>query len=144
MTGRDEAAPTLAQVGVGDSLGRVSLSLSVQKLVMIAAANRDFAPTHHDPKAARETGAETAYANMMFLFAMAERLLLQWAGPTSRLRSVEGLRMLAFNRAGDDVTCTGRVTGVDSATRRVTVDIWVESSSDRRTAVGTAVVELAA
>ena len=143
MTVKDESLRR-GRVSAGDSLGEVTLSLSVQRLVMIAAANRDFAPTHHDPEAARSTGADSAYANMMFLFAMVERLVQHWAGPAARLRAVRDLRMLTFNRAGDDVTCTGRVLEVDPATGLATVEVWTQSDPDRRTAAGTAVVELPA
>jgi acyl dehydratase len=125
-------------VAVGERVGPVQLKLSVQKLVMIAAANRDFAPTHIDPQAARETGADNAYTNMMFVMAMLERTVEQWAGPRARLVRLRPVQMIGFNRAGDTVTCSGTVTAVDVDARKVSVELWLESGPGRRTAMGTA------
>ena len=41
----------------GDELPPFSLALTLQRLVMEAGVNRDFAPIHHDPQIARATGA---------------------------------------------------------------------------------------
>lgn len=141
MTLRGETVP-FERVAVGDELDPVTMNLSLQKLVMIAAANRDFAPTHIDPEAARETGADTAYTNMMFVMAMLERTVTCWAGPEARLARLHQVRMTAFNRVGDTITCHGRVSEVNAADRRVTVDMWIESSPERRTSVGKADVVL--
>ena len=133
---------TVEKVSVGDELGPVTLQLSMQKLVMIAAANRDFAPTHIDVEAARATGAETAYTNMMFVLALLERTVEEWAGPRARLSRLHQVRMVGFNRVGDAVTCRGTVTAVDVAARRVSADLWIESDPERRTALGSAEVIL--
>jgi acyl dehydratase len=131
-----------ASVSVGDPVDPVSLGLSIQRLVMIAAANRDFAPTHHDAEIARATGADNAYGNMMFVMAMMERTVQAWGGPASRLRALSSVRMVAFNRAEDTVTCRGEVAAVDPETREVTLDLWLETSPTRRTATATARVTL--
>ncbi|HVW43954.1 MAG TPA: MaoC/PaaZ C-terminal domain-containing protein [Amycolatopsis sp.] len=133
---------TIEDVSVGDPVGPVSIGLSIQRLVMIAAANRDFAPTHHDAAVARATGADGAYTNMMFVMAMMERAVQAWGGSASRLRALSSVRMVAFNRAGDTVTCRGTVTAVDTETREVSLELWLETEPDRRTATAAARVTL--
>jgi acyl dehydratase len=80
--------------------------------------------------------------NMMFVMAMMERTIEGWGGARVRLRGLRGLRMVAFNRVGDTVTCRGTVADVSGAPDQVTIDLWLETSSDRRTAAATAVVRL--
>src|ERR1700722_2242164 len=135
-------ARPLASVEVGERLPPTSISLSVQRLVMIAAANRDFAPTHHDGEVARATGAGNPYGNMMFVMAMFERAALEWAGSGARLRRLRDVRMMAFNEAGMTITCHGRVTSVDPAQGRVRMELWLEAGNERRTSSAEAEVEL--
>jgi acyl dehydratase len=132
----------ISEVAVGETVPPVRLELTMQRLVMIAAANRDFAPTHVDAEAARATGAEHAYGNMMVVMALLERTVEQWAGPGARLRSLTDVRMSGFNRAGDTVTCRGEVAAVDDEKNLVRLDLWLETSPDRRTATASADVEL--
>jgi acyl dehydratase len=137
-------ARRLASVTVGEVLPETSISLSVQRLVMIAAANRDFAPTHHDAEAARATGAGNPYGNMMFVMSMFERAVLGWAGPAARLRRLRNVRMMAFNEAGLTITCHGLVTSVDPVDRRVRIELWLAAADERRTSSAEAEVELLA
>lgn len=48
---------TFEEVSEGDELPELVLPLTVQRLVMEAAANRDFVPLHHDDAAAPEDGS---------------------------------------------------------------------------------------
>jgi acyl dehydratase len=137
------AARTVASIRAGEVLPETSIALSVQRLVMIAAANRDFAPTHHDADVARATGARGPYGNMMFVMAMFERAALNWAGPGARLRALRNVRMMSFNEAGMMVTCHGKVSSIDPAARRVRVEVWL-ASGERRTSAAEAEVELPA
>lgn len=116
---------------VGTTLPPVSLPMSVQRLVMIAAANRDFAPIHHDKEAARDAGADHAFTNMMFIMAMLERCAVQWAGPRARVVAINSMRMTAFNQAGDVVTCRGEVLAVEPELR---LRAWLETRAGQRTA----------
>lgn len=131
----------MSTLRVGDALPPLSLRLTSQRLAMIAAANRDFAPVHFDAEIARETGADDAYGNLMFVMSMFERSIVTWAGPGARVGELSGMKMGAFNRRGDTVTCNGIVTGVDGA--RVSLDVWLETSPERRTATAAAVVLVA-
>jgi acyl dehydratase len=124
----------------GDLLPGVSFPLTLQRMVMIASANRDFAPIHIDRQYARESGADDAYTNMMFIMAMMERTTQEWRS-AARLRALRGLRMVAFNRVGDVVTCRGRVTAADDLAS-VEIEMWLETAVNRQTATATAVVDL--
>jgi acyl dehydratase len=135
---------SLASVTVGETLPETSLVLSLQRLVMIAAANRDFAPTHHDPEVASATGARRPYGNMMFVMAMFERAVLSWAGQGARLRQLREVRMMSFNEAGMTITCHGTVSAVDPASRRVRVDLWLAAPDGRLTSRAEAEVEFPA
>lgn len=135
--------PTAArEIRVGEELPPVSITLSFQRMIMISSANRDFAPIHTDREYARNSGADDAYPNMMFVMAMMERTVQSWAGPRVRLHALRGLRMTAFNRVDDVVTCRGTVTSVAADQSRVEVQLWLETAPDRRTANATAVVDI--
>ena len=143
MTALSRPAGPVA-VAVGDVLPEQSMTLTVQRLVMIAAANRDFAPTHHDVAVARATGAGNPYGNMMFVMALFERTALGWAGPAARLRALRSVRMAAFNEAGLTVTCRGLVSTVDPAARLVGLELGLFAQDGTQTASGVAEVELPA
>jgi acyl dehydratase len=127
-------------VAVGDALPPFTVAVTLQRLVMEAAANRDFAPLHFDGQFARETGAPHAYANTTFIETLIEAAIRNWAGPAARIKMVE-LTMKSFNAVGDDVSATGVViaTRADAGESTVELEMWVESAHGR-TVEGRAVV----
>jgi acyl dehydratase len=112
---------------VGQRAPEVRLTMSLQRLAMIAAANRDFAPVHNDPGAAAEIGAPAPIVNSMFLLTLAERVVIESAGLDARILRLGPLRMLRPTPAGTTVTCYGRVTAVTPAAdgAQVTMEIVV-------------------
>jgi len=110
--GISPAAPPDAFVGA--SLGTDVLHLSLQRLVMVAGANRDFAPAHSDSEAARQGGAPAAFADVIFVFALFERLLMQWSGPRGRITRMGPLKIKDFLICGQDVSSTGTIESVRS------------------------------
>lgn len=118
------------------------LPLTVQRLVMEAGVNRDFAPIHSDRELAQASGAPDMYANTMLFQALFEGSLRQWMGLGGRLRKL-GFSMRAFTMPGHEVTVLGRVTGkrADRDHALVDLDVWTEVEGNR-TAEGTATVEL--
>jgi acyl dehydratase len=104
-----ERRPALGRIAVGEALGEVSLSFSLQRLAMVAGANRDFAPVHVSDAAARAGGAPGAYADVMFVFAMFERLVVEWGGPTTLVRRLGPIAIADFVVAGEEVTIAGEV-----------------------------------
>ncbi|WP_432843257.1 hypothetical protein [Dactylosporangium sp. CA-092794] len=99
----------------GQQVGPLSMYLSLQRLIMVSGANRDFAPAHVDNEAAREGGAPAAYADIMFVFTMIERLLLEWAGPSAVLRRIGPVKMHDFVLCGEQLAVTGTVSRVTAA-----------------------------
>jgi acyl dehydratase len=111
----------------GQRTPEIRLTMSLQRLTMIAAANRDFAPVHHDLRAAAEIGAPAPIVNSMFLLTLAERVVFETAGLSARILRLGPLRMLRPTPAGTTLACYGRVrTAVPAAAgTHVTVEILV-------------------
>lgn len=126
-------------VAVGDSLPGHSVPITVQRLAMESAANRDFSSIHIDAEAAAKTGAPGPYANTIFLETLVEVALRGWAGPGAWIAEI-GFTMREFNCVGDTVTAGGTVTAVRPEERVAELDIWIESARGR-TLEGTAKVE---
>jgi acyl dehydratase len=115
---------------------------------MCSAASLDFAPAHIADGAARQGGAPGAYADITFVFAMVEKLLVQWAGPDVRVRALGPLEIRDFVLAGADVITSGSVTEVrpagDPAWTEVTVSVTISQPGGRVPVTGLARVEVPA
>ena len=133
---------TFDQVSEGDELPPFGLALTLQRLVMEAGANRDFAPIHHNAEIARAAGAADPFANVMLVQALLEATLRDWMGLDGRLRKL-GIRMGSFATAGAMMTGHGRVTATrpEANGGLVELEVWTESVG-ARAAVGTATVWL--
>jgi len=136
------SACTFDRVSEGDELAPFPLALTLQRLVMEAAANRDFAPIHHDAEIARATGASEPFANVMLVQALLEAGLREWMGLDGRLRKL-GVNLRSFAPAGAMMTGHGRVTGKrpEENGGLVDLEVWTESMG-ARAAIGTATVWL--
>ena len=122
--------------GEGDEVTPYDVTLTSQRLVMEAAACRDFATIHFDAEAARASGATDVYANTTFIETILEAAIRSWAGPAARLRILE-FAMRDFNCAGDVITAGGVVSGVRD--RDVDADIWIDGPRGR-TVTGSATI----
>lgn len=133
---------TFDEVTEGAELPEFTIPLTIQRLVMEAAANRDFTPIHHDREITRATGAPDAYANTMLVQAIFEATLREWMGLAGKLRRLR-FTMRAFAAAGAILRGHGRVTGrrADEDGGFVDVEIWADSGGTQ-TATGTATVWL--
>jgi acyl dehydratase len=133
---------TIDDLLVGEAIEPFGVPLTMQRLVMEAAANRDFTPLHHDRDDAKATGAPDAYANTMFIQALLEAALRSWMGARGWLEELE-IRMEAFNLVGRFVAAHGRVAEVrvepDGGT--AVLDVWLEADG-LRTVHGRAQVRL--
>jgi acyl dehydratase len=119
-----------ADVAAGEQLPGHSVPITLQRLVMEAGANRDFAPIHFDREAAQATGAPEVYANTIFLEAVIESSLRRWCGLDARIREI-AFTMRGFNCVGDTVTAGGQVTELNAAEQIAELDIWIESERGR-------------
>lgn len=136
---RRETEGVLAET-TGEQLAPFGLTLTHQRLVMEAGANRDFSPIHVAVDAARASGAPDIFANTTLVETMLEAVLRVWAGPAGRIRVLE-FAMLAPNCVGDEIAAGGsvRVDRESGSGREVELDVWIDSSRGR-TVRGSAVV----
>lgn len=109
----------LGDVSVGQELTPVTFPITVYRLVMEAAANRDFNSIHHNTQYAQATGAGEMYANTLFLLGMWERAVRDWIGPAGKIHSITGFRMRSFNYVGDTTTVTGKVLEIENGSIRI-------------------------
>jgi len=130
------------QVTDGDYLPTFPLALTLQRLVMEAGVNRDFAPIHHDREVAQAAGAAGPFANIMLVQALLEATLRGWMGLDGRVRRL-AITTRSFAPAGEVMTGHGRVTGTrpEEHGGLVDLEVWTESAG-ARSAVGTATVWL--
>lgn len=133
-------APDLGALTAGAQLPPFEVTLTLQRLVMEAAANRDFAPIHYDVVAARDSGAPGVYANTTFIETVFEALLRSWAGLAAWIRVIE-FTMRAFNCVSDEIAAHGEVTAVseDPSGHTAELTIWIDGPRGR-TVTGGAVV----
>ncbi|MFM8648972.1 MAG: MaoC family dehydratase [Actinomycetota bacterium] len=113
---------TYASVQVGDEIPALEVPLTRTLIVATAIATRDYQVVHHDPTVAAERGSKDIIMNILTSNAFVGRLVTDWAGPNSFLRSVK-VRLGAPNYPGDTMTMTGAVTLKDDTSRTVTVAV---------------------
>jgi acyl dehydratase len=132
------AEPPSAPSGieVGQEIEPYVVKLTLQRLVLEAGANRDFAPIHFDADAARDSGAAGPYANTTFIETLFEAALRTWAGLAARIRMIE-FSMKSFNVTGDEIAAHGRVTAFTGDIAEL--DLWIEGPRGT-TVVGRATV----
>ena len=136
------AALDPTRAAAGDPVPGLQVELTLQRLAMEAAANRDFNLIHLQPEAGRASGAPSAYANTTFVETLLELTLRQWAGLDARIRELS-FAMRDFNCAGDRLRSGGAVTAVaaEEGWTVVTADLWIDGPRSR-TVTGQGVVAL--
>jgi acyl dehydratase len=109
-------------VADGEQLPRIEMALPFRKLVLNAAATRDFFPGHHDPEYARSQNQKTVYINTMFFQGFIDRVVTDWAGPEAFIcRRKTTMQRSVY--AGDTMYGEGRVTNRRVQDGRHLVDI---------------------
>ena len=97
-------------VAEGEVIPRVELDIPIKRVILDAAATRDYFPGHHNVDYAREQGQKTIYINTMMFQGFIDRVITDWAGPETRILR----RRMTMQRsiyAGDVMYGEGRVTG---------------------------------
>ena len=105
---------------VGQALPAQDVPLTRTMIVATAIASRDYQDVHHDPDLARERGSKDIFMNILTSNALAERYVVDWAGPAARVKRVK-LRLGAPNYPGDTMVLTGEVTAVEGDRVEVSV-----------------------
>jgi acyl dehydratase len=70
-------------VSEGEKLPTLELAVPYRRVVINAAATRDFFAGHHDPEYARGQGLPTIYVSNLFFQAFVDRLVTDWGGPAT-------------------------------------------------------------
>jgi uncharacterized protein len=113
----------------------VEVDLTLQRLVMMCAANRDYAPTHIDDAAALASGAPAAYADMISIFALAEKAVLDRLGPGIRVAALREVRLRSFTVHGRPLRIrTSRVPGAVGGAPEVDVAFYQDGELPTATA----------
>jgi len=94
----------------GDLIPAVDFPVTVHRLIVHVAANRDFSGIHHNPAVAQGQGAPDMYANNVFAQGMWERTVREFIGLAGVIRRIGPLRMRFFTTPGQTVTVRGEVT----------------------------------
>jgi len=124
------------QVKEGDPVPPVSLNLTVQRLVMIAGAIRNFDFMHHDTVLTRRSGAEEMYLASTGIQAVLERTLREYIGTQGVIRKIGPLRYGIFNEAGFTMTTKGVVKKKYQQDEQNFVELQMWSENDRGVSVG--------
>lgn len=93
----------------GDEIPKVTFHLTIQRMVMAAASNRDFATIHHNTTMGQAAGAPDMFLNNVSCLSMWERVISDWIGIHGKVKKV-GFRITTFAAAGDSVEVGGTVT----------------------------------
>ncbi len=118
-----------AEIAVGDELPAFTVAMTLQRLVMEASANRDFAPIHFDPAEARGSGSPEVYVNSTFVETLLEATIRSWAGLDARIRVLE-YAMKDFTTIGGTAAAAGVVRSRSPA-GTVELDLWIDSARGR-------------
>lgn len=104
------SAPVAA---VGQKLPELAFYGDPTFIVSTAIATRDYQDVHHDRDKAQAKGSKDIFVNILTDTGLVQRYLTDWAGPSSRIRSI-GLRLGVPWYAYDTVTFRGEVTAIEN------------------------------
>lgn len=139
-----ERSLLFTDVREGEIIPPYSVELTLQRLVMEAGVNRDFAPMHFDREHARSEGIRDVFANTMLLQTLFEVMLRRWMGPSGRIRKI-GFRMHGMNYLHETLSAHGVVVKTEAkraTSGMVELDIWQQTTESNKTVTGVAIVEL--
>ena len=115
----------MSRMKAGDVLPPLEIEVTRTLIVAGALASRDYQDVHHDPDLAVARGSKDIFMNILTSNALAERYVVDWAGPAARVRRIR-VRLGAPNYPGDTMVLRGEVAAVDGD--RVEVAVRGENS----------------
>jgi acyl dehydratase len=87
-----------------------------------AVASQDFTPVHHDRSAAKATGMQDVFMNILTTNGLVERFVTDWAGMNARVKNVS-IKLGTPNLPGETMVMTGSITEMDDADQVVVVEV---------------------
>jgi acyl dehydratase len=123
--------PTLGfdEVAVGQELPTLERVVRPEDIRAYAEASGDRNPLHLDEEAARAAGFPGVIAHGMFTMGHLGSCLTRWAGAAAAITHLRA----AFRSpvmTGDRIVAGGRITSLDAASRRATLEVWVSVERD--------------
>jgi acyl dehydratase len=113
---------TYPSVSVGDKLPQIDIDVSTALVVGGALASRDFTPVHHDLAAAKATGMQDVFMNILTTNGLVARYATDWAGPEASIKKLD-IKLGVPNFPGMVMKMTGSVTEKDDANGIVEIEI---------------------
>jgi len=101
-------------VEVGGRLPSVTLDVTYARVATLVGGTWDVFPGHHDPQYAIQQGNRDIYLNTMVLSGFLDRVVLDWAGPTSFIRR-RTMRMSDSVYPGQQLVSEATVLGAQRA-----------------------------
>ena len=99
-------------VAIGQQLPPLHMTITITRAMMAASANRDWQRLHHDRDFAQtEAGTRDIALGLWFYMGMFSRVITDWAGPESVLRSLE-FDMLTQLCPGDEMHIESEVVAL--------------------------------
>jgi acyl dehydratase len=131
---------------IGDEIPARSKVVRREEVKAYADASGDQNPLHQDDTFARSVGFPGIIAHGMFTMAHLTSALTDWLGDPAALKGIN-VQFRAVVFMDETIVAKGRIRALDEATRRATLDVWVEvdRAGERQLPIknSTAEVELA-
>ncbi len=118
---------TYKNVSVGDKLPQLDIDVSTALVVGGALASRDFTPVHHDLAAAKATGMQDVFMNILTTNGLVARYATDWAGPEATIKKLD-IKLGVPNFPGMVMKMTGSVTEKDDAASVVEIEVAGKNS----------------
>jgi acyl dehydratase len=96
------------EVVEGEALTVIPEEITATTIIAGAIASRDFAPIHHDVRAAQRAGLPDIIMNNITTGGLVGRYLNDWSGPEGEIKRMK-FRLGLPCHPGDTLTMTGRV-----------------------------------
>ena len=100
----------------GIAIPSLTIQMTATRIVMGAAASRDWQPQHHDPRHAKAAGLPDIILNAPSQSGWLGRTLTDWAGPEARIGRMR-FRMVKPIAAGDTIIIQGLVEAAADSTQ---------------------------
>ena len=107
---------------VGAALPELAIDITSSLIVAGAIASRDFTTVHHDSAAAKATGMQDVFMNILTTNGLVGRFVTDWAGPNATVTKV-GIKLGAPNHPGDTMKLVGSVKAKNDANNEIEVQL---------------------
>ncbi|GAB2760195.1 MaoC family dehydratase [Nocardioides salsibiostraticola] len=107
-------------MNVGDQIPAWEVPLTPTLIVSTAIATRDFQDVHHDRDIAQAAGSKDIFVNILTSTGLAERFVVDWAGPQTDVRGV-AIRLGAPAYPYDTLSFTGEVASIQDGLATIQV-----------------------